>query len=559
MITYQASTSEASSSPRFEVQVSSKSYNICNISTLVSLDKILRNLDENPVISGRVSWDQAIKTTFGSTGQKLLESSHDLGQIIGTAARIFEAVAQNDPNDLDIWKARPWTNSFRTSTTYAENSYGIAFVHFAPKLLPELSVLDFEATGNCLKYSLAAAADEFHNALGRLASLCACTWCYEPEDLPLEWYKHICLPLLAETVVVILVHLSLVWNDNELEPYRRGIEGVYRHYEFMRATVGVIPRIRYVLDNFSTLSVYEYAQLIYTGRNAIPIKQYRDLPPAFSHKGMTFNLDILREFSDQAVPEAILHVVPGTLSLESGHRYSLVQDSPSAGRLLYQATNHQPLSNLPHTLEDIGSEDLGVNLAVTEKAKELLIEYCFTRAIQLQCSTGITELVGKLVALSTSRRCTSFHRDTWYDPSQLSLFTVDGEGRVDPDSDKAAGRQIVIRRLERNMVARCMALQQYKELYVDRRDTITTVEEENIPRGQIKGQVTDGTLDDLKRDAIYQIHTVGLNLTTDLSILNHSQIWEILNSSKISPFLENNSYIRCLYYIVNLDQRPERK
>lgn len=41
-----------------------------------------------------------------------------------------------------------------------------------------------------------------------------------------------------------------------------------------------------------------------------------------------------------------------------------------------------------------------------------------------------------------------------------SVFTVDGEGKVDTQADVASGRMVVVRRIQGNPVARCIALHQ---------------------------------------------------------------------------------------------------
>ena len=81
-----------------------------------------------------------------------------------------------------------------------------------------------------LKQPLGKSQEDFNAAMTRLATLCGCHICSDiPEDSqPNETF---CVPLLAEILVITLRNLSLIHPDMSLDPYRSGLEKLYRDYE----------------------------------------------------------------------------------------------------------------------------------------------------------------------------------------------------------------------------------------------------------------------------------------------------------------------------------------
>ncbi|KAL9119649.1 MAG: hypothetical protein Q9187_003797 [Circinaria calcarea] len=459
LVTYGAVNDQASS---IDMQVASRSYHICNISSILE-GRLIDYDHDNHIISGRVPWDKAIQTTFGSVGEELLKAHYHFSQILGNAARIFTALANSEPNNLGIEKPKSYYRhcAFKTVVVHNDNSHGKGFIHFMMARLPELATLDRHLMETCLDYPLAKAHEQFEAAMRRMVMLCDCIMCNEPEDSnDFERYKTFCIPLLAEFIVATLRNLALVHPDTDLKPYRSGLEKLYRSYEF--SIEKPKHRIDGVIDHLTMVSVYDTAELIYTGRQEMmeswqeaPLKSAK-VPPVFSAHGMTFYLDILRELSDRPGAAAILHVVPGNMVLESGRIYTIARDSPPAGCVKYQATNCKLSSSLPSPADTSNSELIG-KLAVKESMRALSIEFCFTRSGMPLCSIGPADLVDRLARVSFSVHCPR-RRCPDIKAPLTSIFTVDGEGKVDPEADVDSGRLVVIRRLQGNLIARCISL-----------------------------------------------------------------------------------------------------
>ena len=87
------------------------------------------------------------------------------------------------------------------------------------------------------------------------------------------------------------------------------------------------------------------------------------------------------------------------------------------------------------------------------------LEFCFTGANDGICNLGPTELIKWLARSSylvfcPRRLCRPFQQGL------SSVYTVDGEGKVDLTADTEVRRLVVIRQLYGNVVARCVSLMQ---------------------------------------------------------------------------------------------------
>ena len=185
---------------------------------------------------------------------------------------------------------------------------------------------------------------------------------------------------------------------------------------------------------------------------------------------MTLYLDVLRELSEQSKTAAMPHVVPGNMVLESGRMYTTAKDSPPAGGIDYDATNHQACIPLPSPV-DTSSTDLNVKLTIEASTRELTIHFRFFRAGRSLCSIGPANLVDRLARASFSvycprRRCLNLAAPL------TSVFTLEGEGRVYPEVDLDAGRLVIIRQLQGNSITRCLTTFQNGKYAEIRKDAV---------------------------------------------------------------------------------------
>ena len=467
LVTYAATEAE----PSFlDMQLASQSYHVCNISSFLQ-GRSLNQHDEGLIMAGRIPWDKAIQTTFGAVGQELLNADFHLSQILGNGARILGALANSESNNLGISSSmfRNDYNPFEKVVVHNEESHGKGLIHSAIEQFPELASLDMHSMEECLENPLAKACEEYERAITRLAMLCNCTNCQgDKRWADAKRYKRFCIPSLAQFVLVTARNLALVHPEKSLRPHRAGLECLY-------GLVGYLPKVPdnsslelenqrpnsiVLLNTIAMVQVFQTAELIFTGRleRADAQNKANMVPPAYTANGMTIYLDLLREFSDSPGAAAIVHVVPGNLGLESGRTYSIARDLDRRGEVRYSATNYQPQSSIPSSM-DTSSDELAVNLVLKESVAGLFVEFCFTLADTPLCSIGPTELLHNLAHMSYSVDCSRYQCRELNKPLD-SVYTVDGEGTVDPKADVEAGRLVVIRRLQGSAIARTVALNQ---------------------------------------------------------------------------------------------------
>lgn len=472
LVTYAATEAD----PSFlDMQLASQSYYVCNISSVLQ-GRSPNEHGENLIMTGRIPWDKAIQTTFGTVGQELLNARFHLSQILGNGARILRALANSESNNLGISSSmfRNYFNRVEKVVVHNENSHGRGLIHSAIVQFPELASLDRHLMEECLENPLAKACEEYESAVTRLAMLCDCTKCRgDKRSADSKRYQRFCIPSLAHLLLITARNLALVHPEKSLRPHRVGLEYLYDFVELLSGSLSKVPdnssldhenqrpNSIALLNSIGMGRVIQTAELIFTGRlNTRPDSHSKviEVPAAYSANGMTIYLDLLREFSDSPGAAAMVHVVPGSLGLESGRTYSIARDSHCSREVKYQVTNYQTQSSLPLSM-DTSSAELAVNLVVQESIAGLFVEFFFTLANKPLCSLGPTELLHNLAHMSYSVECSRYQCRELNTPLD-SVYTVDGEGKVDPKADVEAGRLIVIRRLQDNPIARSVALNQ---------------------------------------------------------------------------------------------------
>lgn len=455
------------------LQVASRSYRICNIASILHT-RSEDTMNDDLIMSGRIQWDQAIRDTFGSSGQNLLESGYHFCQILGSGARLLMAAARCEIDNLG--KNSSYRNHFRLpdfgpTIIYNERSHGQGLINFMVLRLPELVTLDKTSIDKFLESPLARSHQEYKEAWRRLQMLCCCTYCRDETSDGAFQNDSFCLPLLAITIFCIACNLSMVVVHEGLFPSRAGLEYLYQKMCDLSRQKRGPPVAVTVGDRSTMLDVYTTAECIFTGRPA-QVNKSNSLPAAYSANGMTFYLDILREFSDRPETAAMLHVVPGTIALASGRTYHMVGNSVRKYEIEEPVTNYQPLLSLPPPtplLKQNGDGGLAVNLVVVETIRGAHVHFLFTttrgnnnRDKQFLCSIGPTELLRNIASASYSVSC---HRDRRLcielEQPFTSIYTAEGEGKVDTKTDFDAGRLVVIRRFVQGAadpIARCIAL-----------------------------------------------------------------------------------------------------
>ena len=344
-----------------------------------------------------------------------------------------------------------------------ESSGGKGFVLFIVNRLPELTGLE-STMEKALVYPLARAVEEFQNSTQKLQLVCTCFKCQDgqkPSGVSRDESK-LCVPRLAETILVAMRNLTSVQLDVDLIPYRAGLEMLY-HEWVLKTSRKVFKKestMPVILDTFGTFCVCNTAEALFTGmrnQDRDIDEQTRPLPPAFIYRGITFYFDILARISDRPDEAGTLHVIPGNIELESGRRYSFASEREDVQVQQNEATNYQPITSLTAKV-NTASSNLEAKLLVQERIGALFLALQFSQTGGQQVCTMLpTELLGSLSGATSKVFCPGSACGLIKLPI-ASVFTVDGEGVVDPKADAELGRLVVVRRLDGNAIARCVAL-----------------------------------------------------------------------------------------------------
>ncbi|KAI9877936.1 MAG: hypothetical protein M1830_002418 [Pleopsidium flavum] len=415
--------------------------------------------------SGRVPWESALAAAFGPQARILLQRQ-EFGVMLGAAARIFRAIFETDQglSAFDIQNAWPG---------YCGGSFGFGYLQSALRWLPELQVVVDAAEGSS-EGSLPQAYTAFNKAGVALDVVCACSLCQRVSgNTSNDDRSAFCLRLLADMIVSLVWSLSLMHMETPLQPSLKGLQHMYRlnpnGHRFGQDKGRTIDRLfndrKKLTARLSVATVSATATMIFGG-NLAPgpgiVQRFEHCQPsAFTSGGICFFFDMLKHISDRPDSATVLHVLPGCIQLKSGHTVTQVEDMIDLERLdrsrpTYPAGNRQPY-DASKAAEDTGS-NLMVDLLVKEAAAEAFVCFRLSSIEGRCCDIGVTSLLRAVLSSAGAVPCNAVrHQDHLTMPAD-GVATRDGEGLVSNAADHENGDFIVVRRLSRNTLARCVAL-----------------------------------------------------------------------------------------------------
>ncbi|KAI9877889.1 MAG: hypothetical protein M1830_002518 [Pleopsidium flavum] len=424
-------------------------------------------LEDNRILkfSGRVPWESALAAAFGPQARILLQRQ-EFGVMLGAAARIFLAIFETDQGLSAFDIQNEWPG-------YGGGSFGFGYLQSALRWLPELQVVVNAAEGSS-EGSLHQAYAAFNKAGDALDVVCECTHCQtvsgntSNDDPP-----AFCLRLLTDTIVSLVWSLSLMHMETPLQPSLKGLQHMYTFIpssqrfglEYGRTEERLFNDREKLSARLSVATVCATATIVFGG-NLAPsfsvVAEFKDRQPsAFTSGGICFFFDMLRHISDRPDAATVLHVLPGCIRLRSGHTVTQVEDMidlvrPDWSMPTYPAGNRQPYDE-SKAAEDTGS-NLMVDLLVKEAAAKALVCFRLSSIEGRCCDIGVTSLLRAVLSSAGAVPCNAVsHQDQLTMPAD-GVATRDGEGFVADPADHENGDFIVVRRLSRNTLARCVAL-----------------------------------------------------------------------------------------------------
>ena len=280
-------------------------------------DPRMRNL------TSRVSWDRCLLRTFGTKFKRLQGVPTLLGTFLGSAARIYAALAQGEYVGEEISK--------ELFVNFANGSYGHGFVDSVGTIFPELKS-DEGLRGVMLRSveaTVSSALFKLEEVIESLKNICNCTICGADRERITD---GLCMPSIVVTISHLVVVLASVVQPSNLEPCAEGFESIYRQKELLW---GKVVRSS---DQKSSL-LYEILGLarigesqqhrsaatpawlmsdvicIFTGNQQTSVEiERKNYETALSHCGICIYLEALESMTSDASLLRRVHVIPGHIS-----------------------------------------------------------------------------------------------------------------------------------------------------------------------------------------------------------------------------------------------------
>lgn len=362
------------------------------------------------VVSGRVAWRNLIGSTFLSDFKKLMEIPHTLGELLGSAARLFKALTLADKSIPETYRL--------ACISYCDASYGSGFVTNTLRWFPELQALK-EDMQKASSVDLATARRTYEACISAMRSHCDCRTCQSstchpepdrdtemtptPDELQddgngldgsafevnsedAEFFSdwdpdRFCLVIMAETIISTSRALSNVVIEHEsLFPLRSGLELAYgrqlnqrRSAMLGRRAIKEVGPIAFCLDfdnnfSFGTQQGNEEGVEVRL-HNVLELFAGRRPPSTNSNfsaiclNGLCAFLGILQEPNEDRNSVARIHVLTGRILYEK----------KSYPRLIDRVVNQDVEANFSSALGIVTSKEFysKTSLSVRERSTGL--------------------------------------------------------------------------------------------------------------------------------------------------------------------------------------------
>jgi len=325
--------------------------------------------EENTICSSRVPWKKALTKAFSKSFRQLMEGCRlSFGTAIGSAARIFQAIAEADEKVPEKWLL--WCR------TYSPKSFGKDYAHFAVYRFPELEDLSEFIDEASRVLSFEEAARKYEGCLETIADVCVCSVCKVNQIEPKHTY---CLRALTETIIRTIRCLAGMIVD--IQPTRCGLEKMY--YEQVRRArdydsrpvnpsrkgrgwgAGWGPRrieariIEHIYSQFPEPTLLAIAERIFSGglirdptsdpSNLNPSLTEKDHVSAIRSNGICYYLQAYHGPAQHAAFASTVRVLPGEINWQ-GRPYPRISDGALHSAGAWQDTRGSSKGSEPQTL-----------------------------------------------------------------------------------------------------------------------------------------------------------------------------------------------------------------
>ena len=443
-----------------DVQLSSTTYYVKEVKELMREGFVVQ--------TGRVPWNEVIRRTFGSAGDTLLEARRSFGALIGSAARIFAAVARNEKSfrslsKSDLKQSQPIGSIqfFERWIGYNSESFGRGYVNFATERLHELKDLR-DTIEPCLAYPVHTAVAEYEAASLKLKQICSCDSC-EHGVVRTRLQNGTCIYRLGEFLIILLWQLSVMDVDAAIQPTYQGLERLYGTWclDNMDSKDQHIGSIAALLSHLQAKTVYQAALHLFQGYDRGNLSHRSDYTsglswfdlPAQAELGVCIFVDTLMEISDRPETRRSLHILPGTIEGPSGTHFSSIQDGTSMNQCAEDEL--KPLQDFA-SLEKKNTTPFESRLLAKESLREITvtIEISGPKGNIWIGPTALHKAIFRSVGLIECARegCMPITL-----PHSPEIMIVDGS-TIAPRECTSLQGEIILRTLTGNMLARCISV-----------------------------------------------------------------------------------------------------
>ena len=305
-----------------QLRLLSRSYNLRSSEMLFETRRKTTTIAS---VSARVPWDNYLSLGFGKRFEALKEQNTAVGSLIGSAARMFEAIAYAES---DVPRG-----ILKRNELYMDASFGSGLLQTALHWLPELSIFfeTMESASTARSYTDAKSIYEAH--MFTVAPSCECIHC-GPQDRKKS--SHVCLVAMIETIIVLSRILAKVDVVPGLLPHRYGIKTILQHQTLVVHYEKDYPTISSAFDRVHSRTRFGISEhdaaiadvlRLFTGREYQEEKRefsyWVESPAAVSLGGICVYNDSLREPSDSRQLVGKLNVVPGMIEYNDRPCFSL--------------------------------------------------------------------------------------------------------------------------------------------------------------------------------------------------------------------------------------------
>lgn len=464
-----------------------------NVYYIDNIVEIFSHIDKSHYyLSGRVDWEAAIGQTFGAAARKLLAVPKILGEVIGSAAKIYAAYpASLDPDSYQY---------VRKKGRLGPDSSGRAFIDLALKSLPELGGSQSTMRA-AMELSYEDAILHYEKAIIMLKEICNCrkhcsatlssvkdgendhdreSNMSSDSNIPtlvehFRWDdKCFCLPLLAVTIIQLVRQLSTLGKiPPGLSPKRKGIQGIYEAAESafdvqVQRSNGVSGTFGHLLEFMNDKDLLLLAALVFTAFDDVAdgIDLGSDGISVRAISGLCFVLDSVLEISDNAENMLRVHIIPGHIEFK-GRPYTLVRDGTVTPPLSILEPLVLPTSTARYTTQMERLNSLTARAVVTEASDCLRMTYEI-KTRSGTCFFAPKDLVINMTMAASTISCSGKQCRPFVGLSEHFLYTLSGM-RL-PYLDDWMGRRIPDDRPEKpnicllgnNAVACCVSLNRFE-------------------------------------------------------------------------------------------------